>query len=153
MSNNKNKSYNIIKKKGLKKIMNDIPQIIFQTMTGILSVIGGLCCIYYMLCNDKSDLHIKGNAYLILDIDEIGDKLEYYIRRIQNDIANRYIYISKIILYSKDNNNNNNIDSDIHAVCRILAKEYNNIIFLGDCDDKADCDKSNIINIIYGVTD
>ena len=131
--------------------MNDIIQIVFQTIIGILSVTGGLCCIYYIFCRMKKDLYIKGNAYLILDIDTIGDKLEYYIRRIQNDINNKYIYISKIILYSKSLRINN----EIYNICRILAQDYNNIIFINNYDGYDDYDKNNknnILNILFDVT-
>lgn len=138
--------------------MNEILQIIFQAITGILSVIGGLCCIYYILCRNQNDLYIKGNAYLVLDIDAIGDKLEYYIRRIQNDINNRYIYISKIVLYSQsselsDKNNTENttnIDSETLNICRILIQEYDNIVLLSDCND---CDKNKILSILADVTE
>ena len=126
--------------------MNDILKIIFQTITGILSVIGLFCCLYYILCRNNKDLYIKGSSYLILDIDSIGDKLEYYVRKIQNDINNRYIYISRIVLYSKSltvNNNENDTDGEIFNICRILAKEYSNIVFLGG--------KNNILSILSDI--
>ena len=94
-----------------------------------LSAISGLSCIYILgnfIFRKKGSLYIKGNAYLILDIDVIGDKLEYYVRQIENDIDSRYIYISQIILYSK----NLNYTSEIFKICTILANSYNNIIFL-----------------------
>jgi len=144
--------------------MNEIPQIILQTVTGILSVIGGLCCIYYILCRNQNDLYIKGNAYLILDVDAIGDKLEYYVRRIQNDINNRYIYISRIVLYSKSSESlnlsqlselssgNDTTATDVETlnICRILTQDYNNIVFLGDCDDY---EKNDILSIFADVTE
>lgn len=129
--------------------MIEIPQVIFRGLTGILSAIGLVACIYcvyYIIFENRNrrDLHVKGNTYLILDIDEIGDKLEYYIRRIQTDINNRYIYISRIILYSKslntDDRNNTDVDvienesienEETLRLCKILTQDYSNIIFLG----------------------
>ena len=78
---------------------------------------------------NKNKLYIKGGAYLILDVDEIGDKLEYYVRRIENDISDRYIYISKIILYSKTPGPLCESCETV-KICRILSENYNNIIFL-----------------------
>ena len=116
--------------------MNEIIRVIFQIITAVLSLIGILCCIYYILCKtgskNKKDLYIKGGAYLILDTAQIGDKLEYYVRRIQNDIKSRYIYISRIILYSKSPSQNTN--EETLRLCRILAKDYGNIVFLDDIE-------------------
>jgi len=71
-----------------------------------------------------------------LDVDEIGEKLEYYVRKIESDIEdNRYIYISKIILYSKilgKPGNENGSAGEIYRICKILTENYNNIIFIND---------------------
>jgi hypothetical protein len=117
---------------------NEILGIISQTIIIILSATGGLFCIYIFGCiifNGKNRLYIKGNTYLVVDIDEIGEKLEYYVRKIESDIDSRYIYISKIILYSKKlskSKNENNSSDEIYKICKILAGNYNNIIFLND---------------------
>ena len=113
---------------------------IFQIIITALSAIGGLFCLYIFGCiifRSKSDLYIKGNTYLVLDIDEIGDKLEYYVRKIENDINGRYIYISKIVLYSKKLSESkktgaNDRSGEIYKICKILAETYNNIIFPDD---------------------
>ena len=106
-------------------------EIIFQISVAALSATGGLFFMY-MLCGcilkSRGDLYIKGNTYLVLDVDEIGEKLEYYVRKIKNDIDGRYIYISRIILYSK----NSSDSCEIYKICRILAENNNNIIFLND---------------------
>ena len=108
-------------------------EIIFQILIITLSAIGGLFCIYMFLgfiFKDKNSLYIKGNTYLVLDVDEIGEKLEYYVRTIESDIDRRYIYISKIILYSKTCGKNESCET--FKICKILAGNYNNIIFLND---------------------
>ena len=116
-------------------------EIIFQIFIITLSVIGGLSCIYMFgafIFKNKSNLYIKGNTYLILDVDEIGEKLEYYVRKIESDIDSRHIYISKIILYSKTLSksgksvNESGPSGEIYTICKILTKNYNNIIFLND---------------------
>jgi len=111
-------------------------EIIFKIIVIALSVIGFLSCtsiISDFIFRHKSNLYIKGNTHLILDVDEIGEKLEYYVRKIESDIAERYIYISRIILYSKTLNKSNKKDTgEIFKICKILAENYNNIIFLND---------------------
>ena len=104
-------------------------------LTVALSVIGGLFCIYMFLGFvfgnfDKNNRRIKGSAYLVLDVDEIGEKLEYYVRKIESDIEGRYIYVSKIILYSKTPASGEGCE--ISKICKLLAGDYNNIIFLRD---------------------
>jgi len=117
---------------------------IFKILIFTLSAIGGLFCVYIFggfIFRNKSSLYIKGNTYLILDVDEIGEKLEYYVRKIETDIADRYIYISKIILYSKTlsryckkdiNKKEAKETEEIFKICKILAETYGNIIFLND---------------------
>ena len=107
----------------------------------LISISIGLFRAYIFIFKNKSDLYIKGNTYLILDIDEIGDKLEYYVRKIEDDISNRYIYISKIILYSKAFN----IDTtdiknpcEIFKISKILSDNYSNIILLNNINDIID---------------
>ena len=114
-------------------------EIIFQIIIITLSAVGGLSCIYIFggfIFKNKSNLFIKGNTYLVLDVDEIGEKLEYYVRKIESDIEdNRYIYISKIILYSKilgKPGNENGSAGEIYRICKILTENYNNIIFIND---------------------
>ena len=75
--------------------------LIIKILIVALIAFGGAFCIYKIIFRNRGNLYMKGNTYLILDVDEIGDKLEYYVRKIESDIADRYIYISKIILYSK----------------------------------------------------
>ena len=107
---------------------------IFQIMIITLSTLGGLFCVYSLGCfifRRKSGLYIKGGAYLILDIDAVGDKLEYYVRKIENDIDRRYIYISKIILYSK----NLTETGELYKICAILSGSYHNIIFPAENTD------------------
>ena len=110
-------------------------EIIFQISIIALSAIGGLSCIYILGCfifKNKSNLYIKGNTYLVLDVDEIGEKLEYYVRKIENDIDSRYIYISKIILYSKILGKPVKSANETYKICKILTESYSNIIFLND---------------------
>ncbi|MCL2097100.1 MAG: hypothetical protein FWH10_09415 [Oscillospiraceae bacterium] len=119
----------------------EVLEIIFQISVITLSAIGGLFCIY-TFCGfvfnfkDRKNLYIKSGAYLVLDVDEIGEKLEYYVRKIESDINGRYIYISKIILYSKTLEGRRVCAGceppEIYKICRILSEHYNNIIFLGD---------------------
>ena len=107
-----------------------------------MAVTGALSCIYItggFIFSKKNGLYIKGNTYLILDIDEIGEKLEYYVRKIESDIAGRYIYISRIILYSKALGKAGGTDTadikeagEAYKICRILSENYDNIIFLND---------------------
>ena len=133
--------------------------IIAQAIVIMLSAAGGLFCIYIFGCiifKNKGDLYIKGNTYLVLDIDEIGEKLEYYVRKIENDINGRYIYISKIVLYSKaliesKIKTENSSPDEIYKICKILASSYNNIIFLDDflIENKNKNDNDNdIISVI-----
>jgi hypothetical protein len=124
--------------------MNNIIQIIMQTVISILCVIGSLSCINYIFENliykkikreENFFVRDDNSVYLIINVDIIGDKLEYYIRKIQNDIKNkRYIYISKIILYSK-NLDYKNCDEESHQkeiarICELLTFDYSNIIFV-----------------------
>jgi hypothetical protein len=109
----------------------------------ILSVTGGLSCIYIFggfIFKNKSSLYIKGGAYLILDVDKIGDKLEYYVRKIENDIDSRYIYISRIFLYSKTLNHTGQEKSEILEICKILTDTYSNIVFLDNANNIIDMD-------------
>ena len=113
----------------------EILKIILQIIIITLSSIGILACIYIFggsFFKNKNNLYVKGNTYLVLDVDEIGEKLEYYVRKIENDIDSRYIYISKIILYSKTSSKLNGSTGEIYKICKILAESYNNIIFLND---------------------
>ena len=125
-------------------------EIIFQLLIIVLSITGGLFCIY-MFCNyifkDKNSLYIKGNTYLVLDVDEIGEKLEYYARKIESDIDSRYIYISKIILYSKTLSNSCKKEScEIYKICKILSENYNNIIFINDAVIKTESDIISLLS-------
>lgn len=128
-------------------------RIIFQIIIIALSVIGGLFCIYTLggfIFRNKSNLYTKGNTYLFLDIDEIGEKLEYYVRKIESDIDGRYIYISKIILYSKTlgkSADENSSTSEIYKICKILTENYNNIIFLNDSVIKSENDILSLMSV------
>ena len=126
--------------------MNNIIQIIMQIIISVLSVIGILSCINYIsekiiggcLRTEKSFFMKTDNTvYLVLNADKIGDKLEYYIRKIQDDIRNkRCIYISKIILYSENpecSQNENERDlyqNEIARICELLTVDYCNVIFV-----------------------
>ena len=128
-------------------------EIIFQITVLTLSAAGGLFCIYLLcgiLLKDRNSLYIKGNTYLILDVDEIGEKLEYYVRKIESDIDSRYIYISKILLYSKDlSESRKTADGEKHElykICKILADNYNNIIFLNETIIKNEADILSLIS-------
>ena len=130
----------LYKKQDLKNMNSETLGIITQTIIIIISVTGGLFCLYILGCiilKSKSNLYIKGNTYLVLDVDKIGERLEYYVRKIESDINSRYIYISKIILYSKTLSESkpkteNNSSDEIYKICKILAENYSNIIFLDD---------------------
>ena len=113
--------------------------IIFQILKILiiaLSVTGGISFVYILVgsvIKNRGNLYIKGNTYLILDVDEIGEKLEYYVRKIESGIADRYIYISKIILYSKSLSKPckscKENQGEMYRICKILSENYNNIIF------------------------
>jgi len=114
-------------------------EMILKIVMILLSAAGGLSCLYIfggLIFKNKNSLFIKGNAYLILDVGGIGDKLEYYVRKIENDIDSRCIYIKKIILYyhyTNDINDTNDTKTEkdtteIFEICKILAGAYNNII-------------------------
>ena len=118
-----------------------------------MSATGGLFCVYYIFKNfifkSKGGLYIKGNAYLILDVDAIGEKLEYYVRKIENDISDRYIYINQIILYSKTLSRpceSCAADGETFKICRILSESYGNIIFLNN--NNINNPAENILDIV-----
>jgi len=99
--------------------MSEIIKIGYETTAGVLAVIGIAFCIYYIFLKRK--LYIKGAAYLILDIDGAGERLEYYVRRISADIK-----IDKIILYSRSGTH------EALNICEILSRDYQNVRF---CDN------------------
>ena len=98
--------------------MNEIIRIIFETAAGIFSLIGAGFCIYYIFFRKK--LYINGSVYLVLDIDETDERLEYYIRGIQNG----NIKINKIILNSKSDMNQETLN-----ICGLLSRDYPNVSF------------------------
>jgi len=123
--------------------MNNIIQAIVQIIISMLCVIGSLTCINYILENyiygnskKQKRIFIKedNTAYLILNVDIIGDKLEYYIRQIQDDIKNkRCAYISKIILYSEKlgcPQCEEEHQDEIARICELLTFDYSNVIFI-----------------------
>lgn len=129
--------------------MNNIAQTILQIIISILSIIGSLTCFHYIfekIVNNKSNklnqeeklLKKDDNvACLILNVDKIGDKLEYYIRKTQDDIKNkRCIYISKIILYSEKlensqfQNEEKSYQEEITRMCELFTFDYTNVIFV-----------------------
>ena len=124
--------------------MNNITQIILKIIIIILCIIGSFACIHYIIENclniksekEKSFLAKNDNtAYLLLNVDKIGDKLEYYIRNIQNDIKNKKCtYINKIILYSENlacsQNEDESSYQEIARICELLTVDYVNIIFV-----------------------
>lgn len=148
--------------------VNDIFQMAAQIIISVLCIIGILVFANYIaiyifenyIYENRSPANKQINrrnmkrcnaACLVLNVDEIGDKLEYYIRKIQNDIAgNKYIYISKIILYSESfaerysgdseiselepesesKLKQNNLSEEILRICKILTSEYSNVVFV-----------------------
>ena len=96
--------------------MIEITKIFFEMLTGILALTGFAFCIYYIFFRKK--LYIKG--FLILDMDESGEQLEYHVRRI-----NANIKIESIILYSKSGS------PEAENICRLLSRDYPNIKFYG----------------------
>lgn len=92
--------------------MSEIINIVLYTITGILALIGGVFCAYYIFFRKRP--HIK--ACLIIDADDAGEQLEYYVRRL-----NAGIKIHKIILYSKSGSR------EALNICGILSRDYPNI--------------------------
>lgn len=109
--------------------MNEIINIIFCTVTGILALTGGAFCIYYIFFRRK--LYIK--ACLIIDADSAGEQLEYYVRRLSAGIK-----INKIVLYSKSGS------PESLNMCRILSRDYPNIIY--ELTNEADSVIMDILN-------
>jgi len=101
--------------------MHEIIKIIYEVVIGVLAVFGAAFCIYYIIF--KRRLYIKDPAYLIIDIDAVNERLEYYIWRI-----NANIKINKIILYSSSGSH------EALNICEILARDYQNIKFYKNLD-------------------
>jgi len=127
-------------------MINTTP-IMLQTVITTLCIIGILSCVHCVfdvfknfICSKFKSNREKGNltkaACLVVNIDKIGDRIEYYIRTIQDDIKNqRCMYISKIILYSHSKHEEES-QTEISRMCELLTSDYNNIIFVkGDFAD------------------
>ena len=127
-------------------MINTTP-IMLQTVITVLCIIGIISCVHCVFDIFKNLIWSKSNgekitkvAYLVLNIDKIGDEIEYYIRTIQDDIKNqRCMYISKIILYSHSKHEEESYQREIARICELLTLDYNNIIFVkGNLADFAD---------------
>jgi len=92
--------------------MNEIINIIVYTAIGILSLTGGVTCVYYIFFRKK--LYIK--ACLIIDMNDAGDHTEYYIRKL-----NAGFRINKIILMPGT--------QAALDMCEILSRDYPNITY------------------------
>lgn len=78
--------------------------------------------------------------FFLIEIDSLGEQLEYYIRNIQQELkTNKYFSTGKLILYSKSNYKIYE-KKEITDLLNILSVEYENLIYMENNDIE------NIIN-------